>query len=364
MEMWLQIKPMDTLLFRDATIFDKGMSNIIESRRMPYPSVLYGAICTALMERGNLKELRNILIDKEPSKKELENKLQQSLKLKEVYMVKKNELYIPAPMDLFVDKLGKPYKGDFRDGVLYLAKLCEENKKLKSVQGKYINFYDFLEEYPRKEGARFSIYEENFFWSEYQKIGLEIDPKTYKNKERYLYHVNMLEGNDNDISYLVNISLPGEVEKIKDWKTPIFLGGMARVAFLQQKTEDDPNVKLIKEYKELKNETDIVKLIFTQPVIFNQNSNEIVKKELPYSNRKITVIGRAVGKPEYIGGFDMALKKEKEIQEGIPAGSVFLLKSEKFKGCTNKKIIEFLEEELEKIIEQPYRGFGNFLITE
>ena len=54
----VEISPWDTLLFRDGIPMEKGSSNYIESRAMPFPSVLYGALCSGLMENGYLDEVK------------------------------------------------------------------------------------------------------------------------------------------------------------------------------------------------------------------------------------------------------------------------------------------------------------------
>lgn len=117
--------------------------------------------------------------------------------------------------------------------------------------------------------------------------------------------------------------------------------------------------KDVREYNKKKSSSENLKLIFTTPFIMkNEKSLESVLKE-----KGISVLSKIIGKPETVGGWDMAKNKPKELKKVIPEGSLYLLKSSQFKSNMNEQNKKLLSEILSDVIVQKHRGFGSFILA-
>lgn len=389
----LEIKPTDTLLFGDGMPFQKKESNYIVSKSSPFPSVIYGAVCTSLMECGKLESVKKLIegaetlgeIEKAKETEKIDEKLEECLKMTNLYMKKADELYIPAPLDLFAGEKGRTYKGIFEKGLLYPPEMQPwEREKPESVQGKYISFSDFFYEYAKNNLTDCKLYDEKFFWNTYNKVGLEIDTNLGKAKDEHLYFADMLENESREVSYLVEFELEEEFSEC-EWKKMTMLGGMTRTAYIEQRKESENQFEIIKDYKNKVNTTDCIKLIFLTPAVMKDKSNFNKSIEVGMNEKGIEILGRVIGKLEQVSGFDMVKQERKDSKMVIPAGSIYYLKNSNWNGKKNIEIQEELSGCLKNILYHsnrhsdkiedsltgqetiPYqsnRGFGLFLVAE
>ena len=87
----LQLEPLDTLFFRDGKPFTMGEDTFVTSSNLPYPSVFWGAIFTSLLVQQKIGLCK---MDKD------------KLRINGVYLYneKRQEVYLHAPLDLFINK--------------------------------------------------------------------------------------------------------------------------------------------------------------------------------------------------------------------------------------------------------------------
>lgn len=365
----MEIKPKDTFLFRDTMSMKKGTTNFIESMAMPYPSVLYGMLTTALMREGYLADLKAKLRHTDRGQRSgqraqtageaqrwREQFLEQNLQLKCMFLEYDEEFYIPAPLDLFVDGQNRTYQGNYKDGLLYAPKCT--GKKLEHVDGMFIRFSEFLYRYMKNDIKGISLREESHFWGHYSKAGIEIDNNTRSAKEDMLYFARMGEAREKT-AYYVQAELKKEKFAMDDWKANVLLGGRNRTAYLKQLSTGDFRLKMLEKYKTITSESRLLKMIFTTPFIL-KDADDL---DQIFEHNGIHVETRVTGKPLVLGGFDMASGKRKELQTALPAGSIYLLSSDKFLGKPFGKIESRLESLLQNSKNQYFRGFGRFVLS-
>lgn len=349
----VKIAPWDTTMFRDGTILDKKTSNYVESRFFPYPSVLYGALCTSLMENGYLNRIRETLVQRNTTI--LEDVLKENLRIKQIYLQLDNEIHLPAPRDLMVNGDGEIRESSFQNGLLYTNHKFQE--KVKPASGKYISLYEFMNFYNKYEKGELYLKEQKEFVGEYQKIGIELEHEKRIARKEHLYFTSMKDYTYKNTYFLIEAEVCDEISN--GFKANVLLGGESRMARLELFLETlDEYDKDVKQYNQNKSSSENLKLIFTTPFIMRERRIlESVLKE-----KGITVLSKIIGKLETAGGWDMAKNRPKELQKVIPEGSLYLLKSSQFKSKTNEQNKEFLSEILSDVIVQRHRGFGSFIL--
>lgn len=361
--MYINVRPRDTFLFRDTTPFDKETTYFVEGMAMPYPSGIYGMLTTALMREGHLIPIKDKLMKQKSGgsqvsgeRKTLEELQKENLKINSLYLMENRTLYLPAPLDLFTDGKEKIHKGVYKNGLLYPP--IGKGEKLEKVQGKYISFSNFLNSYQKGETRTIELRGEDTFFGRYNKAGLEIDRATGSARNQHLYMAEMREAKKG-VGYFVEAELLQEDLQDKQWKTDVMLGGRNRVSYLRQISGEEYCVNQLNRYAESVNDSEYVKLIFTTPYILEES--DAVERCL--EEKGIHVIARIAEKPLAIGGFDMAKGKRKMLHAAIPPGSLFLIKYDRFAGQKMKEIKYILNGLLDNDKNQAYRGFGRFLIS-
>ena len=149
---YLLLTPYDNLFFRDGKPFDAGTSQWISSMNMPFPSTIYGAIFTHLM-RQNL-ELKNEIMqfkkgftnkvkDEDKLENELIKKLESYLKIRNIYLYNKaqNTIYIPAPLDMFINEKERVDYGKFINEEHFCMTNSTNNVKLNYLMKNRLHLY-------------------------------------------------------------------------------------------------------------------------------------------------------------------------------------------------------------------------------
>lgn len=360
-ECYFKIKPGDTLFFRDGHPFSKRLNNYLESLNIPYPSVFYGAVFSALLRQGKFEDILSCIKDKN---NDIETKLEENFNITGVYLYDeiKNELYVKAPLDLFQDGNSKSL-GLYKDGFLYSPGGAN---KYNRCDDKFISLNDLIKHYSKGNVNDITLYPGKYFFTNYSKVGIEIDRQKKTVKEEHLYRLNMVEFSHKRFSYLLKCKINLSEDEIKN--DVIKLGGEAKVASF---THTFKELSAIKELNKFYNNTTIyddkIKLILTTPMIIEkalQNKEDDSENYFDNFIKNNNIECAVTGKPEYIGGFDMARSEQKSIREAIPAGSVLIMKNNKF---INGNITQILDSSCEKYInlkniEDNFRGFGSILI--
>lgn len=82
---YFKIKPSDTLFFQSGHVFEKQVNNYLDSLNIPYPSVFYGAITSAMLRQG--KSINNILENiKNRNSSEIQKKLKNNFIIYSIYI--------------------------------------------------------------------------------------------------------------------------------------------------------------------------------------------------------------------------------------------------------------------------------------
>lgn len=330
----LKIAPVDTLFLGGGKSFTKGESSWHQSRLIPYPSVFYGAICSAMLE-------------KHPERKRayLEHKDRESdpgrfLELGAVYLYQKKrnsfgyKIYVPAPLDIFVDNDDDIYYGLFRKkqsqldcslndlkyfmqspGIANVDRADRMFIELNSLMNSYFNMLDSIKVYRFNDIATYNY-----------KIGIARNDKLQAEKG-HLYRLDLMEFQDEGWSYLVEYRIEKEwgEEKNQLNKGYLKLGGENKSCRYEK--FDAPNWS--GSYQDKMNEEcnwEYAKLYIKTPTFFKNHS-----WKPDFLDQNIELVAGVTGKPYSVGGFDLVLKKPKPMKKAIPAGSIYLLKSDKFK---------------------------------
>ena len=287
----------------------------------------------------------------------LDDEQKSALSIHGTYLMKNNEIYIPAPLDLFEDGEGRVYQGTYKKDRLYAPEY--RDKKMAPGRGKFLSLKEFMYYYGEMRTRGLHLKDEGYFFGRYDKTGIEIDSRTKAAKEEHLYYSQMLEPKFGS-AYLIMAEVKEE-SLDEGWRRDVLLGGRNRVAHLESVSGYGRSLAEWKEYRDQRLETETVRLVFTSPCLVGN----LEKLKQLWKNGGIEVKSMVTGRPETIGGYDMASERRKPLQTALPAGSVFLLKSDRFKDKTNWEIRDaLLEKGFERECEQLFRGFGNFVIAD
>jgi CRISPR-associated protein Cmr3 len=333
----LRVKPQDTLFFGSGKVLNKGENSWSGTKLVPYPSVFYGAICTLMLSKSQNR--KNKYIDN----KNQDSDPRKFLEIKAIYLYdeKNKEILIPAPLDLYLDKLNKIHyanikKSKFKTSVdESLKKLFfkPENIETKKVENMFVSVSNLNYSYSFYQDS-IDIYSQSNINNSSYKVGIEIDRDTKTAKEKMLYRIDLNELKENIWSYLVEYEIRNDWEENFDLNQGYLkLGGENKVC--KYFTEDKSNyIDLTEEVYSETNKSNYIKIVFISPSIF-KNKEDIKKDIKAYTNSK----------PYLIGGYDMKEKKPKPMKNYIPEGSVYILKNEKFKNKTISEIEEIINRE-------------------
>jgi CRISPR-associated protein Cmr3 len=323
--MILKIEPIDSLFFRDAKPFTMGEDTWANSVFPPSPSVIYGAFRSLYFSENidefhNLKDKKNLNKDLDPTKK---------LKINSINLKIGDEIYFPIPFDCvkykdnenelvytleFDDNLSKEgIKNSTLDRIL----ISKAGKRVKDIHSGFVRKSAF-EEY-LKTNKPFTIQELSKIIIIEPKIGIAKSTETHSSEEGKLYRVEMIRLKK-DIKFIVNfedLNLPD--------KGLLKLGGEGKtVSYV--KVQDNIDVK----FPDFSENEKYFKLILSTPGIFDNGwlpswiDEDKLDGEIEGLN--IRLIAVTIGKPIYIGGFDMAIGRPKPMYKAVPAGSVYYFK--------------------------------------
>lgn len=369
----LKIKPCDNTFFGTGQQFNFGDNDFIESKEIPYPSVFFGAIFTAILVKN--KEFRlGFFKDKRFDHEKI-------LTIGNIYIYDEveNEAYVAAPKDIFFkDSYKAKCKGDVHYGrfekvaannrsslkLPYYLK-SPEDREYKRMQNSFINIEDIYKKYVKKLnlGIKFKFKEDIFIQD--VKIGIGTDADKRIVEEGKLYRRQQTEFKNNLWSYVVEYKIeedylnkyyPGiSLETLE--KGYLKLGGENKAAKFEKVNIDIIN-KFQKEQNKFQKEQNKfegkqLKLICISDTFFRYGI------EKAFEN-KFEILGIVNDKPIYIGGIDLKGQNKKAVvrkmYKGYSAGTVILLKY-----IGNRDTLK----ELRGIMnENKSKGFNKFIIME
>jgi CRISPR-associated protein Cmr3 len=334
--MFIKITPLDTLFFRDGKPFSMGEETWAESSILPNPSVVWGALFSVLLSKGlvtvsdtSLLKIQGIYLQRNPTEKEA------------------SKILIPAPLDLFYKKEESgSYSEDYEDissiisnnSILPYMTKPNTNKKVENTAGCFIDWVNFLKNYPRQNGQTV-IYQSTYFNQKLSKIGITRSNTTRTTEEGKLYRVEMNE-------YKQDWNIIVEFEAPNFPKSGILkLGGEGKTA----------NYEIIQQSFEkpmLSDEKIWFKLYFQTPAFFH--SGDGISELSNLTNAKL--FSASIGKPVSVGGFDIDKQQPKPMRKLVPAGSIYV-----FEGNPKKTHDEI--HHLLNIEDYQNQGFSQFHLT-
>lgn len=347
--MRIRIKPLDTLFFRDGKPFTMGEESWADGVFPPYPSVVYGALRTWYIANhaegitpGTIDQSGKMVLSglyyrlpkglylpvpldlAEPKNKDLKTEWNESfskeygiVKLKLDESVELNNHSLPAlltpPGDMEAEQIedGLLYSGDF---LQYLEGTLQNTNVLK--------LRDWAETEP--------------------KIGIGRDNNLSVAEDGKLYRVGMRRASD--FETIAEVQLPNDDFSYSS--TFMRLGGEGKLAAFDNLKKNIDLFKIEKDTIRLKQGE--FKLYLSTPAIFKNGWMPDLKKL-----GKVDLIAAALGKPQHIGGFDMALNRPKPMLKAVPAGSVYYFRTTE----PSDKLLEKLQgQSISDFF--PEQGFG------
>jgi len=359
--MIIEIKPLDTLFFRDGKPFSMGDDTWASGMFPPFPSVLYGVLRSAYLGQNNipLEEIKDKTKD---------------LKIRQIWYeieIKKGEKikYLPQPLDLVQEtELSRKQKlyaeKYFRydayklaassvDFPSHLSVLDYENilvyddakggQSAKDSMLSITNYQNYLKGATQFESRRMSNYHHNE-----PKIGISRNNSTSTAAEGNLYRVGMLRTDS------IKVLIEFEGLTLKEEFGILGIGAESKLAAYSilddaiHKLDWNINTLDISDSKEFK-------ICLTTPAIFG-NGYYPDKSFFDKAGVKVELLTCVVGNPINVGGFDMRKREPKLMQRAVPAGSTYYYR-------LIDGNLEDLEEAIKEYTLSDYRGNEGFGIA-
>jgi len=339
----IEITAFDTVFFKDGKPFTMGEDTWASGIFPPPPSVFYGMIRTAYAAQNNIS-----LADIVEKTKELKIS---SILLK--YDDKgENHLLFPYPADLFQSKKEEEKKEE----AITLMKLKANNITSNISAEKYpyvlspetnikvednfdkafLDKDSFEQVYLQAKDDAIYIKKNSDIIEIESKIGISKNIYSNQTDEGKLYRVGMIRPKVKFLIEFSNIELKSEGY--------LKIGAESKAAHYRAISKND--IKL----PEIKNE--FLKIYLATPAVFKNGSVPEFISNGHYDGIDFKLLTMAIGKPKFIGGFDMKANKPKPMKKAVPAGSVYYLKSNKAKELAKKLHCKSISE------VNPEQGFG------
>lgn len=308
------ITPADTLFFRNGTPFGMGEETWTDSGLLPNPSVLWGALFTQMLQTGLV------------SKTDVD-----ALSIKQYFFCELNpnnsngipealRMYFPTPLDIF--KRGRNTYSEqhlmmekervvssIDQGVSSLLLPNVESEKIDSLENTWIEANSLMNQYPLRS-TRYTISRGDSFAVPSPKIGIGREAETMNVKEGHLYRIEMSELRR---EYLIGL----EIEAPEHFQPSglIRLGGEGKTASIrpiQFQNHQDVTSTSSTHFK-----------LYIQSPAFFENGNGVQELSIIQGAE---LISASIGKPMFIGGFDMDTISPKPMRKAVPPGSVYYFK--------------------------------------
>lgn len=372
----ISIKPLGPLFFNGGQFFgiDGDASPWVTSRKMPYPSVIYGALFSLIYQHHSLtsKEIEEIKTRYYGYKKSnykiyknaMDEYMKSHLNIGSIFLNDGEENLISAPHDLFIEDNRTIEYGDYKyDDFNNELILCNQSKgKPNKNESWYMDLSQFR--------ASYSFYDRDLRLRESQQIfayqrktGLEL--KNKKTVDGHLYTLDLIKFRSKEYYYEINATMSQEVYKLLGDKAllrgTMKLGGEGYMASYTIGKEENYNIKYYNRYEENIVADRYVRLIAASPMILVDKNNRCLSAP---QFKKYKVIASMSDQPIYVGGYDINIRDHKDMYKAMPAGSIFIIdRGEDAKEATLREIREALEDEFKTLLVERYKGFGHYLLA-
>lgn len=321
--MQIDLKPFDTLFFRDGKPFNMSEEVWANGLFPPPPSVVYGALRTAYFSH-HLTDLEQAGGTNDPTS---------DLQIRGLYLTKGAEVFLPCPADIVLSKNEQfsvlaltdfsGHSSSYPCSAVLKAK--DADLPVKPLEKNCYVSQTIFEEYLAGNVPSEILLSEEFFEKE-PKLGIKKSPETGSSAEGMLYRVEMFRPKA-AVSLRVDVTDSATSLALPSHGI-LNMGGEGKSLSYQTQT-DSMAIKapaLIGQR---------FKLVFASPSIFEQGW-------LPSGFDQTTLIGNWRGcpvkilaatfdRPAYLGGFAMKTKHQrggpKPMRRAVPAGAVYYLEA-------------------------------------
>lgn len=353
----IKIEAIDTLFFRDGKPFSMGEETWADGIFPPNPSVLYGALRTKYFAEH----------PDEFSKANTENDPTKNLQILGFAFKINEDIQYPLPLDIHSEKKSK-------ENIAYLLTLSDKDthfidnypfskilvpnedlkfKVLEPLENGYITKAN-LEGYLNKEEKEYYPDQLTKYYVREPKIGIGREDTSKTSKEGQLYRVNLIRPSVLENKELKTIQFLIHYEGLNLPKKGFLkLGAESKIVNYTTVVDE-----ITPKFKNSTPNRKLFKLYLSTPCYFENGSlpdwiNETTL-EGEYPKLKLKLLTAAVGKPIFIGGFDMKNKKPKPMRKYVPAGSVYYF--EILEGSFEDVVKVFHGNSISK--ERANEGFG------
>jgi CRISPR-associated protein Cmr3 len=360
--MEVSLKPLDTLFFRDGKPFARGDETWADSNFPPNPSVVYGAMRTALATVDG----RNIPFD------EISTKLDgEKFQIQGLYYVIKDNNYLPLPLDFVEiksDNLKPKSKEKHQVHLLTIGK-C---RSVLSEQKSFLRYLLHPADFQQAEGLEGGLISESElksylngnkteakalrlgdFLKTESKVGIGRDNDTRVAEEGLLYRVDLKRPDGIEMRVVSNAE--GYSAADLD-KAVVNLGGEMKLAHFQAISKRNG---LDIKPEDIHLDSGRFKIYLSTPAIFTRSGWQPDLERL--FGIKATLVAACVGKTQAIGGYNLRGKDRgpKPMLRAVPAGSVYYYETEE----SPEKIASLQGQSLSDVMSEQGFGvayFGNF----
>jgi CRISPR-associated protein Cmr3 len=368
---WL-LKPLDTLFFRDGKPFGFGESAYLESIFPPTPQTMQGVVRYNIIRahcnsntifQCKVCSFSDCILPKNIGSSDEGN--YGSLDIYGPYLVEDGKRYYHVPLDLMQEAEGqkrlvslKPSENSADQcdsGNISLPAKPAEYCAIKEVKG-WIEENALLE-YIREQKLpdKKSLRQDSDFFEKEPRVGIGRDYATHTAKEGMLYSIAPLRFNKDTA---IGVKVGGIDESLQPKHNCTKFGGEGRVCKLEIKdcpdTENQFKFAFADKY---------IKMLLLQPADFGRwlppgfeaiSQNGSMRWEGSINRVNLQLVSACIGKPQKIGGWDMASGSSKAIKSYVPAGSVYF-----FKAAAGDVTVLATEG---KLGENTAIGFGHYIL--
>ena len=370
---WL-LNPFDTLFFRDGKPFGFGQSAYLESIFPPAPQTTQGVVRYNII-LANCKSdsvfqcegcsINDCIVPENIGS--LNEGEYGSLDLYGPYLVENGKRYYPIPLDLMQESEGqkrlvslKPKKKKNVDewavdqcdmGKIPLPAKPDGYTAIKEVKGWIEEDAIFKYLHNQTPPDKRDIRQDSDFFKKEPRVGIGRDYATHTAKEGLLYSIAPLRFKE---SVSIGVKVKGIDESLQPKHNSTKFGGEGRVCKLViQDAAPSGAVKLESKDKH-------IKMLLLQPADFDGwlppgfKDNGSMLWEGSINGVTLRLISACIGKPQKIGGWDMASGSSKAIKSYVPAGSIYFFE------VINGDITSLATEG--KIGANTAIGFGHYML--
>lgn len=346
-----EIKALDTLFFRDGKPFSRAEETWADGIFPPFPSVPYGALRSWYIA-GHKVPFSGTAIDESAS-----------FEIKQIAYRLPTGNYLPMPLDLAADKgkpdeqrrkekdkkayrvehlQAKPFAGTASNYPCPMLLLPPDGMVVEEVETGLLHI-DQLKEYLNTPANHYSISLLSDYAIEEPKVGIGRNDYSNAAEDAQLFRVGMRRASDFELLLDFNWPMEGEVEQ-PDASFFVKLGGECKVAEIRSSRQ-----RFSLNPDDVKLSGNRFKIYLSTPAIFDSGWQPDLSKFQIVAK----LMAAAIGRPQHMGGFDIAKGKPKPMYKAIPAGSVFYYE-------TDENLDEVKAKLFGKAISDlmPEQGFG------